>query len=106
MKIIGIEIDGVRYMQFDASQTPSWFFRCFMYYCIDNHLPQITIDDRFHEYFSMSPNDPIFGAAIGTSSLSEHNLMHFSTHNATPQKIGIMVHLANMLDIEFRVFTL
>lgn len=106
MELIGFEIEGVRHMKFHTSQTPTWFFRYFMNYCIDNHLPQITIDDRFHEYFSPSPIDPIFGAAIGTSSLSEHNLMYFSTYNATPQKIGIMVHLANLLDIEFYVFTI
>jgi hypothetical protein len=106
MKIFGIEIDGVRYMQFNESQNPTWFFRCFMDYCIDRHLPQITMDERFNDYFSPSPVDPIFGRAIGTSQLSEHNLIYYSTNSGTPQKIGIMVHLANLLDMEFRVFTI
>lgn len=106
MEVFGFEINGVRTMKFHTSQNPTWFFRRFMNFCIDNHLPQITIDERFQEFFSPAPNDPIFGAAIGTAALSEHNGIYYSTYNGTPQKIGIMVHLANLLDLEFHVFTI
>jgi hypothetical protein len=106
MEIIGVEVNGVRLMKFNRKQNPTWFYQRFMEHCIDNHFPQIHMDERLHSYFSQSSNDPVFKSAIGTSAVVNHHDTHYSTHNGTPDKIGIMIHLANLLDIDFKVFTI
>jgi hypothetical protein len=106
MEIIGVEVYGVRYHKYSRKQNPTWFYKQFMDHCIDNHFPQINMDERFERYFSRISNDPVFNTSIGTSAIINHNGMHYSTHNSTPEKIGIMVHLANLLDIDFKVFTI
>jgi len=106
MDIIGLDIDGVRHTKFHRNQTPTWFFRLFMFYCIDNHIFEIDEDVRLHEYFSSEADDPVFGTARQKNALVEYEGIYFSTYNGTSSKIGIMVHLANLLGIEFQVFTI
>lgn len=104
MDIVHIEINN-EFIPFVGSDNPTGHFRAFMNYCIDNHLDQIVINPELRKWFSIIPNDPIFKSAFDRGSVSEHNQIYYSTNSGTPEKIGIMYHLANVLELGLYVST-
>ena len=105
MEIVGVEINGVRYLPYVGINNSSGYFRSFMNYCIDRYFDRILMNPELNEFFSLAPNDPVFKSAITKRSVEEHNGMHYSMNNGTPEKIGIMVHISNLLTIDLFVHT-
>lgn len=104
MEIAYIEINN-EILPYVGTNKPTGHFRAFMNYCIDNHFDSLMMEEELIKWFSNAPNDPIFKSAIQKGSVSEHNHIYYSTNNGTPEKIGIMYHLANVLELGLYVST-
>ncbi len=105
MEIVGIEVNGDS-IPFFEKNISSGYYRAFMNYCIDNYRLNIIMNQELNQWFSVIPNDPIFKSAFSKGCIQGHNFMYYSLNNSTPEKIGIMYHLANKLGIGLFVYTM
>jgi hypothetical protein len=105
MEITGIEINA-EWVPHVGNENSSGYFRAFMFYCIDNYYDRIIMSNELKKWFSPIENDPMFKSAVQKGSVCGHNGLYFSLNNGTPDKIGIMYHIANMIGIGLYVYTM
>lgn len=105
MEIVGLEINGVHFLPYRGKDNSSGYYRSFMCYCINNYFDRIIMTPKLNSYFSLAPNDPIFGAAVFYKKIEGYHGVCFSMHKSTSQKIGIIYQIARLLRIEVFVHT-
>lgn len=98
MMIIGIEIDNQRLTVYDRINTTTCF-KTFMNYCIDNYPVRIRASMLLREHFKLDSQDPGFGRDIEYKRIVGHNLLFYSTHSGTKDKIRYMTEIADILGI-------
>jgi hypothetical protein len=107
MEIVGIEINGVHFLPYRGKDNSSGYFRSFMCYCIRNYFDRIIMNESLNKWFSLIPNDPVFGKDLNYNNLiEEHYGMFFSIHLNTATKKKRIEDIAKKLRIEVFVHTL
>lgn len=102
MEIVGIEFDGY-FLPYEDDGTSTAHYRSFMIYCINNYFPQILMIPQLYRWFSLAPNDPVFGAGVRYNKVEGYNGIYFSTYNGTEQKIRNMYKIAGILHLDLFV---
>ena len=100
MDIVGIAINDVRYLPYQGKDDSTGYFRSFMNFCIDNCFDRIIMTPELNQWFSLAPNDPIFGASIGYRRITGHNGMYYKTQLGTEQKVGIINQIGELCRID------
>lgn len=103
MDIVGISINDVRYLPYMGKDDSTGYFRSFMNFCIDYCFDRIIMTPELNRFFSLAPNDPVFGAAVGYNRITSHNGVYYSTHNGTEQKVRIINQIGEILRIDVLV---
>ena len=101
MEIVGVEINGVRFLPYRGKDNSSGYFRSFMHYCIDRYFDRIIMNESLNEWFSLIPNDPIFKGDLHYNyTIEGYHGMFFSMHTGTSTKINRIKSIARTLRIE------
>ena len=106
MEIVGVEINGMRFLPYRGKDNSSGYYRSFMCFCINNYFDRIIMTPQLNHYFSLAPNDPEFGMDVFYKTIQGYNGMYFSMHRGTSEKIKIMYKIAALLRIGLFVHTL
>lgn len=61
------------------------------------------MNPELNRWFSLAPNDPVFGAAVRYNRITDHNGIYYSTHNGTEQKVRIINQIGQILRIDVLV---
>ena len=103
MDIVGITINDIRHLPYQGKDDSTGYFRSFMNFCIDNCFDRIIMTPELNKWFSLAPNDPVFGAAVGYNKITGHHGMYYSTYNGTKQKVRIINKIGELCRIDVLV---
>ena len=106
MQIVGIEINGIPFLPYHGKDNTTGYFRIFMYYCIRRYFDRIIMTPELNKFFSLAPNDPMFGTAIAYKRVKGHYGMYYSTKYGNNQKIKRMLLIARLLEIDLFLHTI
>lgn len=106
MEILGVEINGIRFLPYKGEDNSTGYYRAFMYHVINRYFDRILMIPELNKYFSLAPNDPMFKAALKYNRVEGYRRVYYSTYNGNAEKKRRMYAIAKLLSIDLDVHTL